>query len=379
MTNPGLTWLDGGSVGSPGFCLTFVRGLDEAAVLAALGAELGEPAFRTRREASQANADPAHGYGPFALAGRSGDWVFAWEEASSEGQRPEVLRRLSAEGEAVTVSSTGVAHSGFGYALGGEVVTSLVTIVPFTREGSDPDRFLPLIRQAGLVHPRPDGLARAGSDLHAVLTIAEQAFGLSIGQAELDRLLLSARLLPVLPDLPPRPDGVLVAIGDPVPDLLLAYADNRTRMNVAAAQARGVLADSNLDRFGDLASAVQESLDGHQGLLADETPAGIALRRIRRDAWQAQVDGYHRRPQMTAEQRRVQAVRGHAADCLHRVLGWGPVKALPAVVYYRRRWGDRVWREQLLRDLSGVRAPAAELQQAERRWQSRRQDGGSTR
>src|ERR1017187_1106986 len=107
----------------------------------------------TREEANRAAGSIVQGYGPFVRMGVSGEWLFAWEDGSWEGGRPEVLRRASAGGEAVCVLNTVEAYAAFGSAPEGEAITSLVTIVPSPREGSFPERFLPLIEKVALVLP----------------------------------------------------------------------------------------------------------------------------------------------------------------------------------------------------------------------------------
>jgi hypothetical protein len=382
MADEGLLWLDERFAESLNFCLMFVRGTSERAVLTAVGADPDEAVLMTRHQAEQADASFVHGYGPFVRVGRSGDWLFAWEEASWEGGRPEVLRRASAGGEAVTVLNTVASFAGFGYAADGEVVAKLVTIVPYAREGSAPDRFLPLIREAGLVFPPEPGAPRRPADLRAVLMIAEQAFGLSITAEDLDRPLAGARILPVLADLPPRPgppNGGGWHVGDPVIDLLITHADEPTLRAAVAGQVRGVLQDSGLNQYGTLTRAVEEALSGSLRAATNEDPAGLVLRHIGRESYEANQDGFSRQRHLAPEDRRRRAARSDAAQALRRVLAWGPEAALASVVEYRRRWDSPHWREEFRRDLASTQVPAADLQEAERQLAARQRGGPSGR
>lgn len=168
----GLMWLGQGWVERSSFCVTFVRGMTQDEVLAGFGATPGEAVGRTLAEAEAGEFSLDEQYGPFMRVGRCGEWLFAWEEISSEGTRPEVLRRISCGGEAVAIRHALDAFAEFAYAAGGVVVTQLVTIPPYTQQGSDPDRFLPLLQHVGLAEPVA-GRGLAGeepplSDLEAV-------------------------------------------------------------------------------------------------------------------------------------------------------------------------------------------------------------------
>ena len=58
---------------------------------------------RTLDETVTAESTFDDGHDPFVRIGRCDGWVFAWENASGEGVRPEVLRRLSRGTEVVVV------------------------------------------------------------------------------------------------------------------------------------------------------------------------------------------------------------------------------------------------------------------------------------
>jgi hypothetical protein len=381
MAGQGLLWLAQRFGSQRNFCATFFRGLDERAMFAAFGADPGKAIPQTRQEAEDAEASWDQGYGPFMRVGRCGRWLFAWEQMSWEGMRPEVLRRVSAGGDAVAVRNSLSGIAGFAYAERGDVVTSLVTIRPYTRDGSDPDRFLSLLRRVGLAEAAQPG-GPVMSALQAVLTVAEEAFGLSLEETELERVLPSARVLPVLEDLSKRPrprtevGQQVPRIGDPVVDLLLAHTDERSLRAAVAGQVRGVLADSGLDEFGELTEVVESALAGLGRPISDDDPAGLVLRQIGREKYEAEVDGFSPQPHLTATEQRRRMRRDNAAWVIHAVLAWGPEPALAAAVNYRGRWGSEGWREQFLADLARIKVPPAELQHAKQRWQALQQNDG---
>jgi hypothetical protein len=357
MAGQELMWLDERFGEQLSFCVTFVRGTDERGVLVAFGADPDETVPRSRLEAEIAEGSWDQGYGPFVRVGRCGEWLFAWEQASSEGSRPEVLRRVSVGAEAVALRNCLDGFAEFGHAADGDVITSVATIVPYSRGGSDPDRFLPLIREVGLDFEAAPG-GQALPDLQAVLTVAQRAFGLSLGEPELERPLPSARILPVLPELPARRDvparseGRVPAIGDPEIDQLLLHADEQTLAAAVGAQVRGMLADSGLDASGELVQAADAALAEGGQPVADDSPAGVVLRRTGREKYEAEMDDLSPRPHLTQDEQRQRTRRAAAARVLLLVLAWGPRPALPAVAHYRRRWGAPGWRDQFLHDLA---------------------------
>ena len=84
-------WLDGTLLGAAA-CVTFVEGMDIAAVAEAFGGSLAE--------AVEKDLDP-NGYDPefetpWVALRQVGDWVLALEDNGWQGSRHEVLRRLPA-------------------------------------------------------------------------------------------------------------------------------------------------------------------------------------------------------------------------------------------------------------------------------------------
>jgi Family of unknown function (DUF6461) len=374
MAVAGLVWLGQGPVPRTSFCVTFVRGASQDEVLAGFGADPGEAEVRTLAEVITAESSWQVEYGPFVRVGRSGEWLFAWEEASHEGTRPEVLRRVSHGGEAVVVRHALDAFAEFGYAAGGVVVSHLVTIVPYRRSGSDPDRFLPLLRQAGLdfetaaQHDAGDEQPVLG-DLEAVLTVVERAFGLSLSPQEVEGAWPSARILPRLEELPAPDPGWQFSIGDPVIDLLVQRASAQTVTSLVADQSRLLLEENGLAGDAELVQAVRLAVSGERREVTDEEPLGILFRHLGRERYEAEQDaliGSGSRL-FSAQGQHARLVRAAAVRPLRAVLAWGGRRALGEILVHRRQWARREWREQVLAGLRAVEVPEEQLRDAEQR------------
>jgi len=369
LETQGLQWL----AGRWPCCVTFVRGVSADQVFRAFGADPDEAVVRRLGEP----LDPAEAIpGPAVRVGRAGEWVFAIEDwGPPQGVRPEVLRRVSSAGVAVAVyEDIGKSNHQFGYAADGDVIAALITSAPTHWSGSDPGWFESFARDLSLAYD-PDG---SGEPI--VLLLAESAFGLSLTQADLDRPLRCARVLPVMADLPRRPPADKVyRTGDPVIDVLLKWCDPQALAAVAAIRMRRLMAATGLDAHPELAAAVDAALAGEAQQPADDGPVGILLRRIARDKAEAEdhLTSLRNRvppPVPVAELQR-QAQRGDAAALLRFLLDGRPAAQLLAGEFQKQRvWDSKgwqeplAWRAQAIADLSGVQVPAAEVQAAEEAW-----------
>jgi len=379
MTAVGLTWLSEGPAQRSSFCVTFVEGADEQAVFEAFGAQAGERQARTAAQVRAAEDSFDDGYGPFVRVTRCGRWSVAWEETSSEGTRPEVLRRLSSGGRVVSVRHALDAFAQLAYAESGVVVSSVTTLPPYHREGSGPDRFLPVLQEAGLV---ADGAARdafnmagpeQGGDLRAVLGAAQHSFGLSLDPAQLEAAWPCARILPRLAEPVPAIGGEgqrRIAVGDPVIDLLLSYASAEEVGRCLARQVRLLLADTGLASRAVLVRAVESALAGRLAVVDDDGPVGMELRRLVHDRYVA--DRYVLVGAATGwvppEEQRRRAARAEAVAPVRAVIESGSVEALAQVLAHRRTWAAPGWRDELIDDFASVAVPREELRDAEQRW-----------
>jgi hypothetical protein len=106
---------------------------------------------------------------PWVRVGQAGKWAFAIDDGSVDLEGPAL--ELSADAE-VARFDLGVNLDYFYFYVGGVVVTAFEPLMAFDRWGTDPDRFLSSMRQAGLdVDPPPDTDDGAG-DLEQDLRIA---------------------------------------------------------------------------------------------------------------------------------------------------------------------------------------------------------------
>lgn len=359
-------------------CVTFVRGISEDQVFKAFGANPDEAVVRRLGEPLDATeAIPS----PVVRVGRAGDWVIAIEDGWStpQGVRPEVLRRVSSGGAAVAVyEDIGKLNHEFGYAADGDVIAALTTCMPPHWSGSDPGWFESFARDLSLAYD-PDGSGEP-TNLESVLLLAESAFGLSLTQADLDRPLRCARVLPVMADLPLRPPADQVyRIGDPVIDALLKWSDPQALAAVAAIRIRRLMAATGLDAYPELAEAVETALAGEPRQPTDDSPVGRSLRQLAQDRVEAEqylaslVNGV--RPPVPAAELRRRVRRGYVAALLRFVLDGRPAAQLLAGEFQKQRiWDSKgwqeplAWRAQAIADFGDVKVPAAELRAAEEAW-----------
>jgi hypothetical protein len=165
-----------------GIRLMFVRGVMPERVIEAFGAD---PAAAELLTAEATELTLGH---PWVRAGRAGGWAFAvdnWWEVSVYGEfgkLREDLTELSRRTE-LALLVTGMGLDEFFYIVDGVEVTSFEPLLSAWRNGSDPDRFVPQMRQAGLrVDPPPyhgdAELARSPSV--AVLEMLNLALGIRL-------------------------------------------------------------------------------------------------------------------------------------------------------------------------------------------------------
>ena len=236
---PGLTWLSRGRGGSalPG-SMTFVRSIDERAVLTGLGVDPDD---------AMPPADPEFSSTLGVTLIRSGDWLVALEQTAwPRGIRPEVLRRLSAGTEAVAIyEDIAKGNHVFAHAADGEIITGVMTSAPPSWGGTQPDRLRPLAEELGM----DPGDGSPGSDydddsdydlgdLEILLLIAEVAFGLSLDEADLDSPLLKVPDQPADPALRTRAPAPSAVDTELVRAHVQHLIDRGVSADTIAAQAR---------------------------------------------------------------------------------------------------------------------------------------------
>jgi Family of unknown function (DUF6461) len=148
------------------FCFTLAEGLTTSDVLTRFGAV---PAIE----------DGLFSEEPLVSVTRAGRWAVALELESSLGADRAVLCALSGGTRAVSVHRVLDSHVHLSLAEDGVLVTSLTTVPPRTRQGADPDRLLPVLREVGLAEQRGEGDLVEGGEIGRVLDAVHRAFGVS--------------------------------------------------------------------------------------------------------------------------------------------------------------------------------------------------------
>lgn len=149
------------------FCFTLVEGLAASEVLVRFGAT---PA---------PEGDGLLGEEPLVGVTRAWGWAVALELESRLGADPAVLCTLSLGTRAVSVHRVLDSHVHLSLAEDGVLVTSLTTIPPRTRQGADPDRLLPVLREVGLAEHPGGRTTVEGGEIGRVLEAVRRAFGVS--------------------------------------------------------------------------------------------------------------------------------------------------------------------------------------------------------
>lgn len=376
MDSPGLGWL--ADIEWPG-CLVFVRGVSEDQMLRAFGADPDEAVLREPGEPVPAPEGMTNA-APVIRVGQVGDWVIVIEEGElPQGIRPEVLRRVSAGGgEAVALhQDIGKFNHKLAHAADGEIVTAVTTSVPAHWRGTQPERLQSLAEELGL----EDGAGAGVSGLEVLLALAEGVFGLGLSPSDLERPMRSARILPPLEDRPPPPPPCQeFHIGnDPVLDLLLNRAGRPALTVIVAVRLRRLMAETGLDSYPELVTAVEDTIAGLGRPPADEEPAGKVLRRLAREKEEAErylailVNGH--RPPFPVEELPLRVRRGYAAELVRRLLDRDhPGRLLVCEMTDQQIWDAKGWQEPLswrprfIADFRGVEIPPAELRAAEDAW-----------
>ncbi|MEU7889795.1 DUF6461 domain-containing protein [Microbispora bryophytorum] len=126
------------------WCLTFVRDVDEIEALRRMGASEESIEPLTYEQLIDGGLFP-----DTVLAGRLGDWTALIEVYGWHATEIDTLRALSSGTESVSVLRHDYASDDFAYAVDGELITCFDPGIPAWRSGSDPDRLVNVMRDAG--------------------------------------------------------------------------------------------------------------------------------------------------------------------------------------------------------------------------------------
>lgn len=144
-------------------CLVFARAVTPERVIEAFEMDPSAARMLPHDRASEAVTFPVSGedgytVNPWIRAGKYGDWAFAIAETGLDlaNYHDAAAMNLSGGTEAVVVHWTPKPTHFMSYLINGSLVTSFDLGMPSHRTGSDPDRFVTEMRQAGLQTERPD-------------------------------------------------------------------------------------------------------------------------------------------------------------------------------------------------------------------------------
>ena len=219
-----------------GACVTLVAPADGGGVVGGFGGDLAGARRTSLAEIEMPSVDE-----PLVAVRDLGSWLLVVEVNGWQGSRPEVLRRVSAGGRAVSTYWNVNLTTRFSYAVDGRVLTAFEVMSPDRRHGADPD----CLEEARAGLPWEDG-----EWVPLMLALASRVTGLRIEPEWFDG---DFAVMPVSPvdDDPAStiypPTEALTYDDGPLAWALL-HADDATRRRVAAIAAR--YAESAVARHG---------------------------------------------------------------------------------------------------------------------------------
>ncbi|WIM93289.1 DUF6461 domain-containing protein [Actinoplanes oblitus] len=223
------------------FCLTFVRGLDDAALVTAFG---GDPStMLSQAELAQILDTFPYGEEPATLVVATlGEWRIGIEINGCQGNRSEVLRRAAAAGDGVALSvyRNVNGRSEFSYVRHDSTQVVIDQIRPERRTGENP----------GLLDEYLDGLPFGYEDdlipEAAGLALAERLTGVRLPFDLMERDLPGAVLALVPDDLVPEGGRGLAALEHPFVQRMLAAPTCENVPAMVAFRARLIAEDAGL-------------------------------------------------------------------------------------------------------------------------------------
>lgn len=172
--------------------LLFVRDVPVESVIQALGMDLTQSRLLTPEQAEEQDDQLQ-----WIRAGRSGNWTFVID---SNFRAVDLARAAVPElsrGGAVAWCLWTATIDGFEYFEDGVQVTQFEPMRSYERFGFDPDRFVPQMRQVGLLIDRPDGIQGDDLDVRVcTLVMLTLALGIQLSAEVAEGPLLTVKLGP---------------------------------------------------------------------------------------------------------------------------------------------------------------------------------------
>ena len=161
--------------------LMFVRGVTPERVIEAFGAEPADAQLLTADVAHETAALQGR---PSVRVGRAGEWAFAIDDWHEARDFQRIALELSG-GTDLALFDEGLTSDSpdFSYLVDGAEMTGFEPLVAHERSGSDPDRFVPQMRQAGLIAaPHPEDAGLQDSPRVALLDMLTLALGIRLSR-----------------------------------------------------------------------------------------------------------------------------------------------------------------------------------------------------
>jgi cell wall assembly regulator SMI1 len=254
-------------------CLTFAKGVSEAELLARFGGDREKLTPLTSEQVATEEKSWRSGYRPRLRVGEVNGWAFGFEQGHEYGMRNETLRRLSVDTQAVSLVCNSTITE-FGYADDGVVLAHFDNRWPDRLDGAAPERFRPLLEEAGLLPHDPERYVEDES-----LSALALAIRLGPGTFDPDVLtnpLPTGAILPLLADAPEEPQRLSPRI-DPEVATAIEYATEEQLRPAVIALARRRAAALGLDVEVALAESSQGAID-------NDSPLGRTLRALHAEA-----------------------------------------------------------------------------------------------
>ena len=168
---PDFGWADDPAVVM--FCVTCIDGIQPARVLELLSADAHPDGLVNAMQVDTAAARQGTTGVRVASAGQ---WSILIEFTSLHGAAPDTVVTLSADTRVVSLHRTGSGEARLIVAENGVEVTSFEPAIPRFRAGSEPDRYLAAMREAGFAPD--DGDATSGET--DALELIRRLFGIAV-------------------------------------------------------------------------------------------------------------------------------------------------------------------------------------------------------
>lgn len=266
----------GDAVGSERrFCLTLVSETSAERIFEAFGGEWTQARRMTDRDADALRDGlPGHVTVPAVRVGACPGGGFAWEDASHQGRRTEVLRRASQAAGAVVVSLAPDDLPRLRWAENGQFVAAVILNAPDRIHGPGAARLRSILDASGWRERARENDQRRV--LAAAVELAAALTGTRIALSELTQPLLGGLVLPVLDDLS-RSDAATEA---PQLRALLDAVDERTAARALNQQVFRLIDDWELDELPAVTAFTGALRAGTQTPVTDDSPLGVLIRRF---------------------------------------------------------------------------------------------------